>query len=449
MTRALYHEDPYLTQFTAQAVRTEPADRKNISKSSGNDVYAVVLDRTAFYPEGGGQPADIGRIAGLPVVDVRKVDGEVVHYVDASTAAGDAAGDAAPGAGGNAALGAARDEHPTGDTSRGSESPGTLEAGAAVTAEVDWGHRFDYMQQHTGQHVISAAFVHTGDYPTVSVHQGEEYTTIEIDVEQIPDADLDAVEERANEIVAANAAVRAYIVSEDQVPELQLRRPPKVSGDIRIVEIEGFDRVACGGVHLARTAEVGWVKLVGTERIRGRVRTIWKIGRRALADYRLKTRITAELTDLLSVQVPEIAERTRKLVEKLAEREYELEGLKRRIATLTADALVAAAPEANGAVTGRLPEEDAETIREVAEDIVERHARPVALIAPQRERMRWCVGIPRDVDIDFNASKSDVLAPIAGKGGGKAPYWQGVAENADSAEEFFEMFRELVRRAEG
>ena len=374
---------------------------------------------------------------------MRKVDGEVVHYVDASTAAGGAA----PGAGG--AGGAPGDELPTGDTSRGSGSPGTLEAGAAVTAQIDWEHRFDFMQQHTGQHVISAAFVHTGNYPTVSVHQGEEYTTIEIDVEQIPDADLDAVEERANEIVAANAAVRAYIVSEDQVPELQLRRPPKVSGDIRIVEIEGFDRVACGGVHLARTAEVGWIKLVGTERIRGRVRTVWKIGRRALEDYRLKTRIAAELTDLLSVQVPEIAERTRKLAEKLAEREYEIEGLKRRIAALTADALVAAAPEAQGAVTGRLPEEDGETIREVAEDIVERHARPVALIAPQRERMRWCVGIPKNVDIDFNASKSDVLPPIAGKGGGKAPYWQGVAENAAGIEEFFEMFRALVRRAEG
>ncbi len=367
---------------------------------------------------------------------MRKVDGEVVHYVDAS-----GAGPPAPGAAGDAV--------PTGDTSGGSGGPGIIEAGAAVTAQVDWEHRFDYMQQHTGQHVISAAFVHTGDYPTVSVHQGDEYTTIEIDVARIPDADLDAVEERANEIVAANAAVRGYIVSEDQVPELQLRRPPKVSGDIRIVEIEGFDRVACGGVHLTRTAEVGWIKLVGTERIRGRVRTVWKIGRRALEDYRLKTRIAAELTDLLSVQVPEIAERTRKLVEKLSEREYEIEGLKRRIAALTADALVAAAPDAKGAVTGRLPEEDAETIRDVAEDIVERHARPVALIAPQRERMRWCVGIPRDVDIDFNASKSDVLAPIAGKGGGKAPYWQGVAENADGVEEFFEMFRALVRRAEG
>lgn len=358
---------------------------------------------------------------------MRKVDGEVVHYVDAAGATDGPVGATASRAVGDAA-------------------PPALSADSSVTAEVDWAHRLDYMQQHTGQHVISASFVHTGDYPTVSVHQGEEHTTIEIDAEQIPQGDLDAVEERANEIVAQDAPVRAYVVAEDQVPGLNLRRPPKVSGDIRIVEIEGFDRVACGGVHLTRTAEVGWIKLVGTERIRGRVRTVWKIGRRALEDYRLKTRITAELTDLLSVQVPEIAERTRKLVDRLSEREYEIAGLKRRMAALTADSLVARTQGRAGAVTGRLTEEDAEAIREVAEDVVERHARPVALVAPQRERLRWCVGIPAHVGIDFNTVKSDVLAPVAGRGGGKAPYWQGVAESSGGVEEFFAAFQNLIEK---
>jgi alanyl-tRNA synthetase len=303
------------------------------------------------------------------------------------------------------------------------------------------------MQQHTGQHVISAAFVHTGSYPTISVHQGEEYTTIEINAEAVPTADLDAVEDRANAMVAADAAVRDYIVDEAEIPGLELRRPPKVSGSIRIVEIEGYDRVACGGVHLARTGEVGWIKLVDTERIRGRVRSVWKIGARAVADYRLKTRVAAELTDRLSVQVPEIPGRVAKMQERIAEREWEIEQLKRRIAGLIAERLAAEAESAEAAVTGDLREEDAELLRSVVEHVVETQSRPAALTAPQEGRLRWCIGLPAESTVDVNKARSELLEPIAGKGGGKPPYFQGIAEKPEGAEEFFRRFAELVRRS--
>jgi len=397
MTRPLYYEDPYRSRFSATISRIEPADGPKAHP-------AVALSETAFYPEGGGQPADRGSLNGLPVVDTRKQDGEILHYL-------------APGS----------------DTSG-------LAPGDSVEAELDWSRRFDYMQQHTGQHVISAALMHVGAYPTVSVHQGEEYTTIEIDADALPERDRLDVEERANEIVAANAPVLDYQVTEDRVPELELRRPPKVSGTIRIVEIQGYDRVACGGVHLSRTGEVGWIKLIGTERIRGRVRTVWKIGRRALEDYRLKDQVSARLTELLSVQPAEIPERSEKLTEKLSQREWEIEQLNRRVAGLLADAMC----RDEGPVTGRLGEEDADKLRSVVEHVVTTHHRPAAVVAADGERLRWCIGVPEDRAFAFNELRERLLPPIGGKGGGKPPYWQGVGEKPEGAETLFAEFRKLL-----
>jgi alanyl-tRNA synthetase len=410
MTRTLYYEDPYLTSFTATIERVEHADAGGgaggAAGAAAGDLL-IVLDRTAFYPEGGGQPADIGTIGGGEVVDVQKRDGEIIHRVRGSAAEG---ADFSPPANGQ-----------------------------SVSCEVDWDHRFDYMQQHTGQHVISGALMHVGDYPTVSVHQGEEYTTIEVGVESIPENDLQRIEERAIETVAADAEVRDYVVRDEEVPALELRRPPKVSGKIRIVEIDGYDRTACGGVHLKRTGQVGWIKLIDTERIRGRVRTVWKIGNRAVADYRLKTGVTSELTDLLSVQLAEIPERTRNLVSKLSDREWQIQNLRRRIAAVVADSLVAESTSAEtaGPVVGRLAEEDADMLRDAAEHVVEEHGRPVALVAPQETRLRWCIGVPTQYDFDFNAVRGELLEPIAGKGGGKPPFWQGIAENPDGVDAFF------------
>ncbi|NBC30499.1 MAG: hypothetical protein GVY29_10995 [Spirochaetes bacterium] len=421
MTRTLYHEDPYLISFTATIERI---DRVDGGSDGGADAEAgdllIVLDRSAFYPEGGGQPADVGTIAGGRVVDVQKRGGEIVHRVRMRS-------------------GVATQEP-------GAAASFPQAQGESVSCSVDWEHRFDYMQQHTGQHVISGALMHVGAYPTVSVHQGEEYTTIEVGVESIPEDDLQRVEERAIDTVAADAAVRDYVVTDAEVPALDLRRPPKVSGKIRIVEIEGFDRTACGGVHLKRTGEVGWIKLIDTERIRGRVRTVWKIGTRAVRDYRLKTQVTSELTDLLSVQPAEIPERTRSLVSKLSDREWQIQNLRRRIAALVADSLVAesSAAETAGPVLGRLAEEDADMLRDVAERVVEAHGRVVALVAPQESRLLWCIGVTSDRGFDFNAVRRELLDPIGGKGGGKPPFWQGIAENPGGVDAFFETVRRIL-----
>ncbi len=249
-TRRLYFEDPYLEDFEAVVVaRTEREGRP-----------AVVLDRTAFYPESGGQPADRGTLGGVPVVDVVEApvggvggDERVVHVL---------------------------------------ESPLPEErAGAAVRGSVDGRRRFDHMQQHTGQHILSQAFLEVLRGETRSFHLGPEVSTLEIGLRQASDDEIEAVERAANRVVFEDREVRTSFVPEERIHEIPLRRPPKVTGLIRIVEVAGYDWSACGGTHVRRTGEIGLIKIIGAERIRENIRFTFVCGGRALADYAVKTRL--------------------------------------------------------------------------------------------------------------------------------------------------------------
>lgn len=241
-TRRLYFEDAGLTEFEAVvAARTEREGRP-----------AVVLDRTAFYPESGGQPADRGTLAGVAVLDVVEDGERIVHIL----------------------------ERPL------PEAP----LGAAVRGTVDAGRRFDHMQQHTGQHILSQAFLEVLRGETRSFHLGPEVSTLEIGLRQASDDELEAVERAANRVVFEDREVRTSFVPEARIREIPLRRPPKVGGLIRIVEVAGYDWSACGGTHVRRTGEIGLIKIVGAERIRDNVRFGFVCGGRALRDYAAKTR---------------------------------------------------------------------------------------------------------------------------------------------------------------
>lgn len=240
VTEKLFYKDPYKQDFDGVVTGIETDEKKGVR---------ILLDRTCFYPEGGGQPSDSGDLNGVPVLDVRKEGDEVVHLVS--------------------------------DTS-------AFAIGGMVHGVVDWERRYDFMQQHTGQHLISAAFFNTREINTVSVHLGEEISTVELDVEKIEDEILVEVERAANLAICMNRSISTEWVTDDELDTATLRRAPKVSGDIRVVSVEDLDRVACGGVHVGRTGEVGLVKLVGTELMRGHLRTIWKIGTRAYDDYQKK-----------------------------------------------------------------------------------------------------------------------------------------------------------------
>lgn len=431
MTEALYYHDPHKTEFDAQIVTIEPAG----GPKTGARLW-VELDRTCFYPEGGGQPADRGWINELPVVDVQKRDGRILHLIGSATATGDngSISHSASGAGG------------TGD-------PVGLEIGTAVHGRLDEAMRRDYMQQHTGQHIVSAAMIEVGGYETVSVHQGEDYTTVEFAAADIPAEDLERAEARANAVVGENRPVNTFHTESTEAVSLGLRRPPKFEGTIRIVEVEGVDRVACGGVHCARTGEVGIIKLIGTEKIRGNVRTIWKIGDRALADYRLKTEVCNTLVDTFSAKVPEIPARAEKLEENLKQAEWEIGRLHKRLAAEIAERLAAADASSSAAVAGsgaslvmthHFTGEAKELFRAVAEDLAERPGIAALLTNQVDDRLQWIIVATEGVELDFERVRVELLPLVDGKGGGKPPIRQGVGNDPSGAEALAAAFREVA-----
>ena len=251
MTERLYYDDASMCAFDARVVRVE----------SGDDGASVWLDRTAFYPTSGGQPFDVGTLGGASVVNVfDDDDGDVVHVV----------------AGAPPAL------------------------GATVRGDVTWARRFDHMQQHTGQHLLSAVIEHLAGARTVSFHLGTESSTIDIDRELSP-AQLTAVESTVNDAVWRDLPVSIRYASEEEARALPLRKESARSGTLRLVSIEGVDLSACGGTHVASTGVLGLVTVVSWERFKGGQRLEFLCGGRALRRFQLLRDTVASSIRLLSV----------------------------------------------------------------------------------------------------------------------------------------------------
>jgi alanyl-tRNA synthetase len=201
----------------------------------------VVLDRTAFYPTSGGQPNDIGTLSGVRVLNVEdNDDGEVIHFLDAPLAA------------------------------------------TEVHGEIDAVRRFDHMQQHTGQHLLSAVFGELFQFPTVSFHLGEESCTIDLSIPKITDEQIVRAEEHSNAVIAENRAVRVSYCRKDEVVALGLRKETKREGEIRLIEIDGLDLCACGGTHVRATGEIGAILLRKVEKVKQGIRVEFVCGHRAV-----------------------------------------------------------------------------------------------------------------------------------------------------------------------
>jgi alanyl-tRNA synthetase len=297
MTERLYYADPYLATFRARVLAAEPS----------GDRLAVVLDRSAFYPTGGGQPHDTGTLAGQPVVDVveREADGAVVHLLPC----------------------------------------GNVQPSDEVEGNVEWSRRFDHMQQHTGQHILSQAFAQLYDADTVGFHLSQTYSTIDLNRSTLSEADVARAEELANQIVFDDREVSWQFVTADEAAPLPLRKPPAMREDIRVVQIEGFDWSACGGTHVARTGAVGLIKVVRTERRGQELRLTFLCGGRALADYDRLNRLADDLARRLTVGVNDLAETLERLQAEARQERKERERLQEElldheVAALAAEAQV-------------------------------------------------------------------------------------------------------------
>jgi alanyl-tRNA synthetase len=242
-TERLYYTDCYLREFEARVLRSEAAPNG----------FKVYLDRTAFYPTSGGQPTDSGTIAGIQVLEAVDEGDEIAHILRQAPEA------------------------------------------EGVSGKIDWTRRFDHMQQHTGQHILSAAFGRIGGYKTVSFHLGEESSSIDLDSDRLGVRQLEEAEDAANQVVFENRAVRISFQPAGEASRLELRKPTSREGEVRLVEVEGFDLSACGGTHVSRTGAVGLILVRKVERMKGLTRVEFMCGGRAHRQARRDFRVLLNL----------------------------------------------------------------------------------------------------------------------------------------------------------
>ncbi len=389
MTERLYYTDAYITTFTARVVERLNADGRP----------AVVLDRSAFYPTSGGQPHDTGRLDGAVVgeVLVREADGAVIHVLDGEI------------------------------------------GGPEVSGAIDWARRFDHMQHHTGQHILTRAFIETANAHTLSFHLGSEDVTIDLNRTDLRPAEIDAAEDLANALVTRDLPVRAWFPSEAEIAALALRKTPEVAGALRVVRIGDFDATACGGTHVARTGEIGLIKVQRTEKYKDMTRVEFRCGGRALRDYREKNGLLLGLAGALTTGYREIGAALDKLQAENRQLRADLKAARQIVLEAEADRLWAAAPEHGRAriVTQAwaAAERDAGELRQLASRLT---ARPgsVALLGIAGEKSQ--VILARSAELpgpDMVALLGDVLGDLsaeagARRGGGRPDFAQGGGASA-------------------
>ena len=368
-TERLYYTDCYLSGF-----------RASITERSA-DGCRVYLDRTAFYPASGGQPNDLGTLAGQNVLDVQDEDGRIAHIL------------AAP-----------------------------VEA-AQVEGTVDWPRRYDHMQQHTGQHLLSAVLVELFGFQTVSFHMGIEVSTIELRTSEFTERHAEQAEERANQLVREARPVRIEFESADAVEGL--RKPSQRSGTLRIIEIEGIDRSACGGTHVLSTAEVGPIQIRRQEKLRGNIRIEFVCGSRAVRRARQDFRIALELARHAAAPIDTLPEHYANLRHRLAEAGKERQRLAMELAKQEGAVLYAETPAGPDGLRRRVlqvPRID-ESVRAKAQAFTA-GGRSVLLIIGT-EQGNVLLGCASDSGLNAGAILKQALSGAGGRGGGSATLAQG------------------------
>jgi alanyl-tRNA synthetase len=386
-----YYDDAYTTRFGARVAAT--------GQWQGRP--AVELEETWFYPESGGQLSDRGTLAGVPVLDVQAGDdGRVWHVVESPPPGGDLPG------------------------------------------EIDWARRFDHMQQHTGQHVLSAAFERVANAPTLSSTLGAERSVIELGLPEMDWRRVAETEEAANRVLWEDREIRLHWTDAEGVKRFALRKPPKVEGRIRIVEVPDWDLSACGGTHTRRTGEVGAIKIVGWEKVRGNVRVAFLCGGRALLDHAWRTEALLEAAKRRTLKDRDLIAHLERAVE-------ERDALAKQLRELNARRL---AEDARASV-GEPPRGVAQWAAERGRDEVRAFAlaclsagAPWVVSGAGAPDPVVVVGRAKGLDVDLRMLLPDLLAAARGKGGGSPELLQVAAAEAAGAEAAFGLARDRLAR---
>ena len=392
MKDLLYYQDVMLREFDAHIVS---------KKTDEFGRHYVVLSNTAFYPTGGGQPHDTGTLNGIEVIEVEKIGEEIRHYMQGNVS----------------------------------------ELEGIVHGALNWPRRFDHMQQHAGQHILTAAFVELFDAQTVSFHLGSEHVTIDIAVDTLTEQQLTAAEIRANEIILENRPIETTWITENKLSDFNLRKEVAVTGDIRLVIIPDYDYNGCGGTHPTSTGQVNAIKILGTEKMKGNVRVSFVCGQRVLNELAMRKRVLGDVARQLSVPEVDAATALAKILSAQKHTEKALVAAKEELLTYEAKALVSSS---SGLVAAAFQQRTMQDLQKLARTIVSEQEDMVTLLVSESEgKLQFVAARGKHVSKSMKAIAEKALPLINGKGGGSDQMVQGGGECIISKEDLLEAMQNV------
>jgi len=390
VTERLYYDDSFLREFDAQVLACEPDDKPNGPR------WRVRLDRTAFYPTSGGQPFDTGRLGNATVAEV--IDGEhdeIVHFTDQPVAVG------------------------------------------AIHGTIDWPRRFDHMQQHTAQHMLSAAFIELFQFQTVSFHLGREISTIDLAAPSVAPHHLEEAKCRVNEFIFEDRPIEVRYGTAEELAAQGVRKKVVREGTLRVIDIEHFDRQPCGGTHLARTGQAGMLLVRRCERQKQHWRVEFVAGFRALAAARADFTALRQTAEQLGCGMPEVHEMVRKIQEERRAGQRDTKKLTERLVELEAANLLAKNAETSHDGKHRI-------IVFISDDAASSYLAMLAakfvatpnmrVVLASRAAQAIVLAQSAGLDGDMGALLRELLAPLGGKGGGSKVFAQGSVTDAATIE---------------
>ena len=404
MTERLYYNDSFLYDFRASVL-----DTQELKRDGNQSTWAVKLDRTAFYPTSGGQPFDTGRItteskSGVPLeVAVDDVfedeEGEVWHRVSK-----------------------------------------VLPPGATVSGLIDAERRRDHMQQHTGQHLLSAAFIQLLNAKTVSFHLGEEISTIDIDIPAVPRDELMRVERLSNEIIAEDRPIAIRYATREEAAQMGVRKLPERAGEIRLIDIKDFDLNACGGTHAQSTGQIGGLLIRRTEKVKQGVRVEFACGLRAVTVARKDFEILSEASALYPCapgDLPANISKQREDARLVQKREAKL---LEELAELKAAQLIreTAGKSSPNVIIQISEDRDANYVKLLAQKLTKSTSGVIALLASTQSAPALVFARSADVGSDMGAILRELVTATGGRGGGGKDFAQGGVPDAKQVQSVLE-----------
>jgi alanyl-tRNA synthetase len=383
MTKRLYYQDSKIRHFSATCLEIQE-DEKGTN---------IRLDQTAFYPTSGGQPHDLGTINGIRIRDVWSgTQGQIWHLLE--------------------------------------RAPTTKE----VSAEIDWPRRFDHMQQHTGQHILSAVFIDILNANTIGFHIGSESNTIDLDISQLSTDDILQVENTANQLIWENRPISIQTIQDQEIAETPFRKPPQVSGEIRVIWIKDFDVSACGGTHVSTTGEVGLLKITGFERYKGGIRVNFICGERALKKYQTLYANIQQISADFSIHPDDLSQTALRLREENTNLRRSLRRVSKELMRYEVENLWKTTPETKGIrkIVAYWEDRSLDVLRSAAASLRENPKTFILFAGLADDQIRLICTRSSDLqELHAGNILKSIVAQMGGKGGGSPEMAQGGTPNPE------------------